>query len=201
MEDEEGSLKGVPSDRWGNRSRRGGSGNKQYAVMVVASKKGEIYSAWDYLGSFDSSKGFLFSVNEPLNSLRNERFIENWINPDLPYDSGRDITGTFYLSAIPERCVPYLPIMIEPTVYDPSVSPFSYSYSSTSFISVYNADSVPDGRELSGNEKNEFSEYLYSEIDIKYRDVFNTYIDSLKLDGLPPGKRIKNTKRISEPSV
>ena len=36
-----------------------------------------------------------------------------------------------------------------------------------------------------------YSEYLYSEIDPEYRDVFKTYIDSLKLDGLPPGKRIK----------
>ncbi len=57
-EGDEGSLKGVPSDKWGNRSRRSGSGSKQYAVMVVASKKGEIYSAMDYLDRFDSVKGF-----------------------------------------------------------------------------------------------------------------------------------------------
>ena len=188
---EEGDLRGIPADRWGNRSRRDGSGSRQYAVMVVASKKGEIYSAWDYLDRFDSVKGFLFSDNEPLNSLKNEKFIENWINPDFPYDSGRDIISTFYLSAIPERSVPYLPFMIEPTVYDTSVSPFSYSYSVSSFISAYNADKVPDGWELSADEKNDLSGYLYSEIDPEYRKIFTDFVDSLDLDDLPPGKRIK----------
>ena len=190
-EGEEGDLKGVPADRWGNRSRRSGSGSRQYAVMVVASKKRELYSAWDYLDRFDPVKGFLFSENEPLNRLRNERFIENWINPDFPYDSGRDITGIFYLSAIPERSVPYLPFMIEPTVYDTSVSPFSYSYTASSFISVYNTDSVPDGWELTDTEKAVLSEYLYSEIDPGYIKIFTDFINSLKLEDLPPGRRIK----------
>ena len=190
-EGEEGDLKGVPADKWGNRSRRSGNGSRQYAVMVVASKKGEIYSAWDYLDSFDSVKGFLYSEDEPLNRLKSERFIENWINPEFPYDSGRDIINTFYLSAIPERSVPYLPFMIEPTVYDTSVSPFSYSYSVSSFISAYNADKVPDGWELSADEKNDLSGYLYSEIDPEYRKIFTDFVDSLDLDDLPPGKRIK----------
>ena len=190
-EGEDSELKGVPADRWGNRSRRNGSGSRQYAVMVVASKKKELYSAWDYLDRFDPVKGFLFSEDEPLNRLRNEKFIENWINPELPYDSGRDIISTFYLSAIPERSVPYLPLMIEPTVYDTSVSPFSYSYTSSSFISVYNADAVPDGWELTEAEENALSGYLYSEIDPEYRPVFTDFLDSLDLEGLPPGKRIR----------
>ena len=189
-EDANADLKGVPSDRWGNRSRRGGSGNKQYAVMIVSSKKGEVYSAWEYLDRLDPVKGFLFSDNEVLNNLKNERFVENWINPDLPYDSGRDIISTFYLSALPERSVPYLPFMIEPTVYDTSVSPFSYSYRATSFISVHDIDSVSESRELYPDEKDDLSLYLESEIDIKYRDLFNSYIDSLDLDNLSPGEKI-----------
>ena len=192
---EEGNLKGVPSDRWGNRSRRSSSGSRQYAVMVVASKKGEIYSAWDYLGRFDSVKGFLFSEDENLNSLKSERFIENWINPEFPYDSGRDIVRTFFLSAIPERSVPYLPFLIEPTIYDTSTSPFSYSYSASSFISVYNAENVPDGWELLPEEKEILKKYLYSEIDTEYRSVFLKYIDDLDLKDLPPGKRIQKILR------
>ena len=189
-EDEEGNLKGVPSDRWGNRSRRSGSSNRQYAVMVVASEKNEVYSAWDYMGRFDPVKGFIFSEDEQLNRLKNEKFVENWINNQFSYDSGRDIVSTYYLSAIPERSVPYLPFMIEPTVFDTSVSPFSYSYSVSSFVSVYNADSIPEGWELTSEEEAELSEYLYSEIDPEYSDIFSSFIDSLELDSLPPGKRI-----------
>ena len=196
--DEDGDLKGVPADRWGNRSRRGGSGNRQYAVMVVASGKGELYSAWEYLDRFDPVKGFLFSDDEPLNRLKNERFIENWLNPEFPYDSGRDIVSAFYLSAIPERSVPYLPFMIEPTVYDSSVSPFSYSYKVSSFISAYNADRVPDGWELMPDEKNKLSGYLYSDLDPEFRDIFLSYIASMNIDDLPPGKRIEKILRSFE---
>ena len=188
--DMKGNLKGIPSDRWGSRSRRGGSGNKQYAVMIVASGRGEIYSAMDYLSRFDPYNGFLLSGDNNLNSLKNERFIENWINPVIPHGRSRDIVNTFYLSALPERSVPFAPYVIEPTIYDTSVSPFSYSYSAVSFISSLDAHNIISSERMNEEEKEFLSEYLESDIDPEYKDFFDEYMDSLDLEDLSPGEQI-----------
>ena len=85
------SLTGIPSDRWGRRSRSTASSeSRQYAVMVVASEEDELYCAWEYFGDFHPTRGFVHMHNEytggeiderNLNMLKNQRFLETWRNP------------------------------------------------------------------------------------------------------------------------
>ncbi|MCL2293874.1 MAG: transglutaminase family protein [Spirochaetes bacterium] len=141
----DGSLSGIPAERWGRRSRSSFSGkDRQYAVMIVSTTAFELYSATEYFGGFHPVHGFVNMYNEytfgeiserSLNMLTRQRFLETWRNPFVIPDENRVETRAFYLSIIPERVVPYLPVMIEPTIYSMQRYPFLFSYNIVSLIS------------------------------------------------------------------
>ena len=74
-----------------DNSDNNGSGqdNKQYAVMIISSRKDPVYAANGYYGVFDSQKGFSFSINQPLNQLVKQHLIEIWKNPQNNNDKNR----------------------------------------------------------------------------------------------------------------
>ncbi|MDX9801191.1 MAG: transglutaminase family protein [Spirochaetia bacterium] len=227
----EGKLSGIPSEKWGRRSRASSSGaSKQYAVMIVASGRSDLYSAWDYLGGFNPVKGFVYSGEEPsdagfgnpeghgsldshgsleglsektLNSLKTQRLLETWINPyqyQFQYqDPGfsvnngfREEVSAFFLSAISERVLPYLPKLVEPTLYSQESYPFSYSYNSLSMISPLDTEilSMLDTPPLSEQELEQYSRYLEVPLDERHEKIFREYISSLGIEKAPYNKKI-----------
>ncbi len=192
-EKEEGKLSGVPADKWGGRSRSSSSGeNKQYAVMVVASERDELYSAWDYLGGFHPEQGFTHIDSEytggeidekNLNLLKNQRFLEAWRNPYFIPDEEREEISAFFLSALPERVIPYLPAMIEPTIYSNQRYPFSYSYNSVSMISPLTIEML-EYIELDGFSEEEIERiapYLEISVADKYKEIFDNYLKEARV--------------------
>lgn len=203
----DGKLSGVPSEKWGRRSRASSTGSsKQYAVMIVASDRRDLYSAWDYLGGFNPVKGFIYPENssssgglsgETLNSLKTQRLLETWVNPYIFQGTGdssefREEIPVFFLSAIPERVLPYLPKLVEPTVYSQESYPFSYSYNSISMISPLDTEILEmlDTGPLSDEEKESLSSYLEVPLDEKHEKVFSGYIASLGIENVPYNKKI-----------
>ena len=73
--DEEGKLEGVDAEQWSEGFGQNGEGGKQYAVMVVASKRDTVYAAREYFGILDPAGGFIFSYDNPLNELSSVRII------------------------------------------------------------------------------------------------------------------------------
>ena len=187
---DKGKLSGIPADRWGGRSRTSASGeSKQYAVMVVSSDRDELYSAWEYLGGFHPVKGFTYIYNEytddgiderNLNMLKKQRFLEAWKNPYAIPDEDREEVKAFFLSTLPERVVPYLPVMIEPTIYSTQRYPFSYSYNSVSMISPLTLEFLEDTElyDFSEEELDMMSQYLEMSVSDKYKKIFDAYLES-----------------------
>ena len=185
---DKGKLSGIPAERWGNRSRSSASGeNKQYAVMVVSSIEDELYSAWEYFGGFNPVKGFVHISNEytdgridekNLNLLKKQRFLETWRNPYYIPDENRVEAKAFYLSALPERVVPYLPVTIEPTIYSMQRYPFAYSYNSLSMISPITLEILEVAKlyDFSKEELEEMSEYLVLPVADRYKKIFDDYL-------------------------
>ncbi len=207
-DNKDGKLSGVPSEKWGRRSRASSTSNsKQYAVMIVASDRSDLYSAWDYLGGFNPVKGFVYSENgssaagglseETLNTLKTQRLLETWVNPYAYQSSGdsggfREEIPAFFLSAIPERVLPYLPKLVEPTVYSQETYPFSYSYNSISMISPLDTEILQrlDTGPLSDDESKDLASYLEVPLDERHKKIFGEYIASLGIENVSYNKKI-----------
>jgi len=209
---DDGRLSGIPAERWGNRSRSSASGeNKQYAVMIVSSIEDELYSAWEYLGGFHPIRGFTQIYNEytgggiderNLNMLKKQRFLEAWRNPYFIPDEDREEARAFFLSALPERVVPYLPVMIEPTIYSAQRYPFAYSYNSVSMISPITMEILEhiELYDFSGKELEKMAQYLQLPVADKYKKVFDDYLNSAGAV-IPTGGLSDSTRYILDPEI
>ncbi|MCL2792280.1 MAG: transglutaminase domain-containing protein [Spirochaetaceae bacterium] len=187
---QQGSLSGIPADRWGRRSRSSGPGeDRQYAVMIVSTTEPELYLAWEYFGGFHPVRGFTFLYNEftggeiderNLNILKRQRLLETWRNPYFIPDEGRAEARGFFLSALHERVVAYLPVIVEPTIFSPQRYPFAYSYNAVSMISPLTLEL------LERIELNEFSErdivkmarYLELPLSDRHKRVLDDFLRS-----------------------
>ena len=164
-------------------SDKNGSGqdNKQYAVMIMSSTKDPIYAANGYYEIFDSQKGFLFSENQPLNQLINQRLIDTWKNSENNNDKNRSLVSQTFFSTTSNRALAYLPEEIEPSIQQFKYHPFDLSYRALSKISGLNATSSYKVQPISNENRNSFANYLKTPVDENIRMNFdlhlNKYVD------------------------
>jgi len=174
----EGRLEGIPSDQWQNGKGSSGSGNKQYAVMIVASTLDPVYAAEGYYGEFDPERGFVLERNQKLNDLGFLRLLETWENRAPLYDLKRITQDIFYLSSLPGRVLAYRPQRIEPTVFDRRYHPFDYAYRSLSLVSFSGVKDWTAVRDLTAFERDELAPYLEIEMPESVSDSFKNYLES-----------------------
>ncbi len=193
MQNGEPGLYGLPADQWGEAGRDGegdGKGGNQYAVLVVASPLSETYLAEGYYSHFDSVRGFQMEQDFPLNRIVSRRLLETWNNSDIPWDEERYSTDIFVLSTIADRLMAYLPLSAEPTIYDRSVFPFTYSYPSISAVSAADPYEWFNARDYSPGEKRDLSDYLSITLDDTAAAPFQAYLDAVLQPDMGPGEKI-----------
>jgi transglutaminase-like putative cysteine protease len=192
-------LYGLPAERWGESGRRGdrdgegegtGTGGRQYAVMVVSSPQDPTYLAEGYFDSFDPVRGFGKAREMPLNEIVGRRLLETWVNPVVPRDRSRLDTKIFTLSTRPERTLAYLPLRAEPTIYDPSVHPFTYSYPHIAAISVSDPYDWRASRDYNRRERERLSSDLQIDLDPAVRERFQAYLEPIISGTAGPGQKI-----------
>jgi hypothetical protein len=129
-------LRGVSENEWRSRFGRGGDSedNRQYMVMVVASKQEPVYMGNSFRGKLDPVEGFLVSPEEPLNNLANQRFFVTWYDNKQEYDIGRERNEVFALSTLPQKYLPYRPVSIDPTIQNEASGPLRYIHQVVSNI-------------------------------------------------------------------
>lgn len=135
--DGEGQLYLMSPDGWSGSQGAGGDGSSQYQymVMIVDSPRQPVYLADEYFGTLDGERGFGADPNFFLNQLTHSRYIETWQNPDVPPDYGRTQVDVDIFSTISDRVSSYLPLSIEPTLFDSTYRPLNYNYRSSSSVS------------------------------------------------------------------
>ena len=175
--DQEGKLKGIPSDQWGNRFGEGENGGRQYAVMVVAGEYDPIYAAESYFGTFDPKRGFLYSYDQALNELSYIRLLDTWRDENPPLDAGRWPFSVDFFSTIPEKVIPYRPEMVEPTILNKRYHPFDYTYHVVSRVSVASDEEFNEIEGLLPEERAELAEYLEISIPREYREAFEDFLE------------------------
>lgn len=203
----EGELSGIPSDKWGSRSKSSGNG-KQYAVMIVRSAEKNIYAASQYLGAFDKVKGIVTFKEiygdmppdtgydkideESFNLLKNQRFLETWQYRFTQPEEFRETSSAFFMSALPDRTVPYLPILIEPTVYTSENYPFAYSYNSESLISPLKINMLVQFEALpfTEEEKEELAPYIDIPLSEEHKEIFDDYLKEENIENLNYNEKI-----------
>ncbi len=195
MQNGEPGLYGLPADQWGEAGRRGqgegdGTGGNQYAVLVVASPLTETYLAEGYYSHFDPVQGFEMEQDYPLNRIVSRRLLETWNNTEVPRDSARSSTDIFVVSTIADRLMAYLPLSAEPTIYDRSVFPFTYSYPSISAVSVADPYQWFNARDYTPREKAELSDYLSINLDKTAENSFRNYLNSVLQPDMGPGEKV-----------
>ena len=153
-------LQGVPSDQWDNLSSSGAGNGKQKAVMVVAGSTDPIYAAEEYLGDFQSERGFVHTKSNKLNDLADIRLMETWRDFEKNQDRKREKFELFFLSTIDKRVLPFKPVTVEPTVQDVAYHPFDLSYHSLSLMSVSQPEDWKGIGRLNDWEKKQMASYL-----------------------------------------
>jgi hypothetical protein len=175
--DQQGELKGIPSDQWGNRFGEGENGGRQYAVMVVASEYNPVYAAESYFGTFDPERGFLYSSEEPLNELSYIRLLDTWRDENPPNDRDRWPFSVDFFSTIPEKVIPYRPEMVEPTILNKRYHPFDYTYHVISRVSVASDEEFTRIDGLRPDKKAELARYLEVSLPDEYREAFEDFLE------------------------
>jgi len=174
-------LRGISEHEWKERAGRGnGSEDRQYMVMVVASKHEPVYMGNSYHGKLDPVEGFLASPEEPLNNLAKQRFFVTWYNNEREYDIGRVKHEIFALSTLPQKFLPYRPVSIDPTILSETSGPLRYIHQVVS--NIHTEDPLrlinTPTRYFSDFEKSMLAPYLeitLEEGDIK---VFRGWLDT-----------------------
>lgn len=174
-----GGIEGIPSELWQIPGEGASSSNRQYAVMILASKKDPVYAASHYLGKIDETYGFTEIQNQELNILSYLRLLETWEAKQEKPDLKRSLFDMFCVSVNPEKVLPYKPATIEPTVFNERYYPFNYSYKSSSRISVAEKDDLIMARELDESEKEDFKQYLEVSIEQSLLADFTGYLDQI----------------------
>ncbi len=157
-------LEGIPEDQWpgtGQGQGKGqGSDGKQYAVMIVASRKDPVYAGSSYNGRLDPVRGFLPNETDALNELPRMRLLETWRDRESVHDEKRSEEKVFVLSTLSERFLPYRPLAVEPTVLRRDSGPFRYSYRAVSRMSDIGNKDLERLRDLDADERSALKDYL-----------------------------------------
>ena len=171
-------LEGIPADQWGDSSQQGmGNGeDRQYAVMVLASRTDPTYVADAYFSRFDPERGFRFSQDEPLNELTWLRLLETWKNPQPNADRLREPREVVAFTTLSERYLPYRPETVEPTVLNRRFHPFDFSYRATSLMSAAGRADLEAIPGLSLEEREGLQEYLAVDLPDEYAAVFEQHL-------------------------
>lgn len=171
-------LEGIPADQWGGAQQGMGEGgdNRQYAVMVLVSRRDPTYVADAYFARFDPERGFRFSDDEPLNQLTWLRLLETWKNPEPNTDRMRESQQMLAFSTLSERFLAYRPETVEPTVLNRRFHPFEFSYRSTSLMSTSGPADLAAIQGLTPEEQARLAEYLLIDLPEAYRPVFERHL-------------------------
>lgn len=156
--------------------------NKQYAVMIIASKQDPIYAAGAYFGELKNAQGLLYSEDEPLNELVYRRLIESWNVLDPPSDLGRTTSEYAFFSTITERVIPYYPMEIEPSIQRRQYHPFDLSYRVVSLVNNGNSVIWSQERPLTNIERKQMKNYLEVPLDTDQIKRFQTYLEDTVAD-------------------
>ncbi|MDR1626210.1 MAG: transglutaminase domain-containing protein [Spirochaetia bacterium] len=182
---------GEDGDGEGRRNSRGKGESKQYAVMVVASKRSPVFAAGSYRGELHPVRGFRPSKNEILNSLPSLRLLETWFDSSPGFDWYRAELEVFSLSTLPEKYLPYRPRAVEPTVLQRGYGPFRYSYRGSSEVSVGGLDEWKDCREPGDGELEAYAEFLDAALARNDLAIFDAHLrgalEAAQSDGENPG--------------
>ena len=182
----------MPPDSWPGQSGRSGSegsggegrGSRpqnQYMVMVVDSPVGTLYLADEYFNHQDEVRGFYSDPAFDLNRLTRSQYLETWQHPDPIPRRNRRLVEIAVYSTIREKVGSYLPFQIEPTIFDTTFYPLSYTYRSVSMVSNLSLSGrFPLLGELLPPEKAEVASYLDlslpPQIEEDYRGIIGSII-------------------------
>jgi len=197
-------LQGLAESNWpGQTGRRrgddGGEGgeSRQYAVMVVASKRDPVYMGDAFRGRFDPVEGFLLSPEENLNQLPSQRLFTTWFDNERVFDRKRARLDVFSLSTLSQRYLPYRPYAVEPTILSETSGPFRYLHSITA--NTHDGDPLELAgvsiRELRQAERTSLLPYLELPLSEDDRALFGAYLDSALEDWRENRERIIQNDR------
>jgi hypothetical protein len=184
-DDGQPGLRGISEHNWRDMSGRGrGTGsdgeNRQYMVKIVASEREPVYMGNVFRGQLDPAAGFLVSINEPMNHLVNQRFFASWFSNDPELYAGRQLQDVFSLSTLPQKYLPYRPVVIDPTILNENAGPLRYVHqvvSSTHLGDPLLLVNTPS-RHLSDFEKSVLASYLEITLEQNDKDAFNLYLNN-----------------------
>ena len=176
-------LRGISEHNWHNRTGRGrggGEDNRQYMVMIVASDREPVYMGDSFRGHLDPVEGFLISPQETMNQLVNQRFFVTWQNSEWNNDMGRRRQEVFSLSTLPQKYLPWRPLMIDPTILNENSGPLRYIHqvvSSTHLGDPLRLVNVPS-RPFSNSERAALAPYLDFPLIDSDREAFSVYLNN-----------------------
>ncbi|MDR1107175.1 MAG: transglutaminase-like domain-containing protein [Treponema sp.] len=175
----QGKGKGKGKERGSSRGKGEGGEERQYTVMVVASKREPLYMGDSFRGRLDPLRGFLPSQDEPLNSLPLTRLFNTWFDTAPGGDMGREQAEVFSLSMLPQNFLPYRPFALEPTVLSEGSGPLRYMH--RVFSRIHSGDPlnllfVPV-RDLSGAERELLAPYLEVPLEEGDREIFAGFLE------------------------
>ncbi|MBE7438138.1 MAG: transglutaminase domain-containing protein [Spirochaetales bacterium] len=197
---ERNRLFGADAEQW-NQSQGQGEGQGQgqgqggegpgltRAIMVLASKIDPVYSAEEYLETFDSRAGF-GRTDSRLNHLSRMPLARTWTDPLRYDDYKRKAEEFFYVSSLPDRALPYRPFKIEPTIQDIRYKPFDLTYRAWSMVSTVTLDDVRAAN-LSDTEKSDLAEFLEANLLPDDLQRIRPYLGQIMAGADSHGKRIE----------
>ncbi|MFP4442138.1 MAG: transglutaminase-like domain-containing protein, partial [Spirochaetia bacterium] len=148
---------------------------KQYAVMIVASKRRRLYMGSKYYSVLDPEQGFMEDPEDPLNRLSERTLMTTWTASDIPFDRSRKQVKYSVWSADRPRYIPFTPVRIEPTVFKENYDPFLYAYNGTSYYSDYAELNSIFVRQLSPEETEQLDHYLSVPLEGNNYEVFREF--------------------------
>ena len=170
-------LRGTSPDnykpRWSRETDSSdGEGGYQFALMIVASPVEPVYSAESYWSDFDPKTGFRAAPDDIYNQVGRARLLETWTNPNTLPDEKRKTVEIRYLSAIPERVVPYVPEMLEPTKLSARYRPFDLSYRARARVSTSGPEDWKEVPDLRESEKKDLAVFLKADLSAAQKAPF-----------------------------
>ena len=172
------SLRGLSEHFWQGRSD-GASDNRQYMIKIVASDREPVYMGNSFRGQLDPVKGFLESQDEPLNWLVNHRFFVTWFNREPEFDIGRIRQEVFSLSTLPQKYLPWRPVIVDPTILSEDTGPLRYIHqivSNTHFDDPLRLVNSPS-RLLSAFEMLMLAPYLELTLEDSDLEIFTDWLN------------------------
>jgi len=184
--DRNGRLEGMNRERWKDLKlmRGSGAGQKQYAVMIVATDQDTLYLGSEYFGDLDPVRGLRRSTNEPLNDLAGLRLLETWKNTDpVPDEMRKDVQAVVF-SSIGDRFFAYRPLSFTPTILNKDLRPFVYNYEGHFDVSAAGDERFDRARDLSAAERRHLARFMDAPLDPETAAGFRSHLTPLLKPGM-----------------